>query len=179
MIAQNSKLTVKDFNTKICVMPYLIDGHNLIPKIPGLSLKALDDEDQLIELLQEFCRKSRKEAEVFFDNAPPNGVRARNFGLLTARFVRAGMTADSAIRNRLIKMGRTAQNWTVVSSDHGVQQSARIVHAQMMPSETFARLLQQTLGETPEDSGEDKDVSLSSDELDDWMRLFGENQDAN
>ena len=37
-------------------MPYLIDGHNLIPKVAGLSLKAVDDEMQLIELLQEFCR---------------------------------------------------------------------------------------------------------------------------
>ena len=31
-------------------MPYLIDGHNLIPKM-GLKLADLDDEMQLIELL--------------------------------------------------------------------------------------------------------------------------------
>ncbi|MBP1702274.1 MAG: hypothetical protein H6Q38_1381, partial [Chloroflexi bacterium] len=41
-------------------MPYIVDGHNLIPKIPGLSLRAIDDEMQLIELLQEFCRVQRK-----------------------------------------------------------------------------------------------------------------------
>lgn len=174
MIAQNLELTVKDFDTKIRCMPYLIDGHNLIPKIPGLSLKSLDDEDQLIELLQEFCRQSRKEVEVFFDNAPPNGVRARNFGLLTARFVRSGTTADSAIRNRLIKLGRTARNWTVVSSDHGVQQSARAAQAQSMPSESFALLLQKNIDETLQDAGEVDDIALSSDELDDWMHLFGE-----
>jgi predicted RNA-binding protein with PIN domain len=179
MIAQILELTVKDFATKIHSMPYLIDGHNLIPKIPGLSLSALDDENQLIELLQEFCRHSRKQVEVYFDNAPPNGVRARNFGLLTARFVRAGTTADVAIRNRLTKLGRSARNWSVVSSDHAVQNFARAAQAQSIPSETFAQLLQQTLDETLQDSGEVNEIALSSDELDDWMRLFGENGEAN
>ena len=36
-------------------MPYLIDGHNLIPKL-GLRLESLDDEMELIAILQEFCR---------------------------------------------------------------------------------------------------------------------------
>ena len=36
-------------------MPYLIDGHNLIPKL-GLRLDLPDDEMQLIGILQEFCR---------------------------------------------------------------------------------------------------------------------------
>jgi hypothetical protein len=179
MIAQFCELTVKDFNTKICSMPYIIDGHNLIPKIPGLSLKALDDENQLIDLLQEFCRRSRKQVEVYFDNAPPDGVRARNYGLLTARFVRAGTTADSAIHKRLIKLGRTARNWSVVSSDQGVQTSVRAAQAQIVPSETFALLLQQTLDDTLQDAGEDNEIALSSSELDDWMRLFGENSGSN
>jgi hypothetical protein len=37
-------------------MPYLIDGHNLIPKLIGFSLRAMDDEEQLIPLLQTFSR---------------------------------------------------------------------------------------------------------------------------
>lgn len=176
MIAQNSELTVKDFETKIYDMPYIIDGHNLIPKIPGLSLKALDDENQLIKLLQEFCRRSRKQVDVYFDNAPPDGVRAHNYGLLTARFIRAGTTADTAIRNRLTKLGRTARNWTVVSSDQGVQQSARAAQAQSLASEAFAALLGKTINETGQDAGEKNDIAISPDELDDWMRLFGEDR---
>ena len=27
-------------------MPYIIDGHNLIPKVSGLSLGDMDDEQQ-------------------------------------------------------------------------------------------------------------------------------------
>ena len=28
-------------------MPYIIDGHNLIPNVPGLDLNKIDDEIQL------------------------------------------------------------------------------------------------------------------------------------
>ena len=33
-------------------MPTIIDGHNLIPKVRGLSLQRLDDELELIQKLQ-------------------------------------------------------------------------------------------------------------------------------
>jgi hypothetical protein len=155
-------------------MPYLIDGHNLIPKIPGLNLQALDDEEQLIKLLQEYCRRQRKQVEVFFDNAPPGGVRARNFGLVIARFVRQGSTADQAIRERLTRMGKLARNWTVVSSDLAVQSSARAAQARALPSEAFARLLVRALDEQAVDQGENSEAGVSQDELDDWLQLFGD-----
>jgi uncharacterized protein len=155
-------------------MPYLIDGHNLIPKIPGLNLQALDDEEQLIKLLQEYCRRQRKQIEVFFDNAPPGGVRARNFGLVIARFVRHGSTADQAIRERLIRLGRLARNWTVVSSDLAVQSAARAAQARPMPSEDFSRLLVNALDEQKVDRGANTETGLSRDELDEWLMLFGD-----
>lgn len=155
-------------------MPYLIDGHNLIPKIPGLSLDTWDDELQLIQMLQEFCRRQRKHAEVFFDNAPPDGARPRNFGLVVARFVRQGTTADIAIHNRLARLDREARNWTVVSSDQAVQSSARSSRAQTLSSETFARTLLQTLEESGGEVGKPTDVALSDAEVDDWLKLFGD-----
>jgi predicted RNA-binding protein with PIN domain len=155
-------------------MPYLIDGHNLIPKIPGLNLQALDDEEQLIQLLQEYCRRQRKQVEVFFDNAPPGGVRARNFGLVTARFVRQGTTADQAIRDRLTRLGRLARNWTVVSSDLTVQSWARAAQARSISSEAFARLIIKALDEQGVDQGENSEAGVNKDELDDWLKLFGD-----
>jgi predicted RNA-binding protein with PIN domain len=160
-------------------MPYLIDGHNLIPKIPGFSLETMDDEMQLVELLQEFCRRQRKEAEVYFDNAPPGQKQARVFGPVTAHFVRQGTTADDAIRARLGRLGRDARNWTVVSSDHNVQASARAARAHYIPSEVFAGTLAQTIDKSRQDQGERTESSLDDDELDDWLKLFGsdENED--
>jgi hypothetical protein len=48
-------------------MPYLIDGHNLIPKL-GLRLDSMDDEQELVVILQEYARLERKkQVEVYFD----------------------------------------------------------------------------------------------------------------
>ncbi len=158
-------------------MPYLIDGHNLIPKIPGLSLQQMDDEIRLVELLQEFCRRQRKQLEVFFDNAPAGSQRARTYGLVTARFVRQDLTADEAIRGRLNRLGREARNWIVVSSDQSVQSSARAARAHYLSSETFASLLMHTLSGTGPDQGENPEISMKPDELDEWMDLFGKPED--
>ncbi len=155
-------------------MPYIIDGHNLIPKLPGLSLKALDDEMQLVEVLQEFCRLQRKQAEVFFDNAPPGGTPIRSYGSVTAHFVRQGKTADDAIQEFLKRRGNAARNWTVVSSDLAVQAAARAARAQVVSSEAFARLVQQTLQSTEQEAGKDSSTELDPDELDNWLKLFGE-----
>lgn len=158
-------------------MPYLIDGHNLIPHIPGLSLTDVDDELQLIELLQEFCRRARKNVEVFFDNSPPGGLRVRTFGPVTARFIRQGATADQAIQARLRKLARAARNWTVVSSDLAVQAAARAAQARPLSSEDFARLLRQPSGKAQADAVENRQIDLSPDDVEEWLRLFGGDQD--
>jgi predicted RNA-binding protein with PIN domain len=160
-------------------MPYIIDGHNLIPKIPGLSLEAIDDEQKLIELLQDFCRRRRKRVEVYFDNAPPGGMRVRKLGVVTARFVRSGQTADDAIKARLKRMGRSARNWTVVSSDRMVQASARAARARVEPSELFSRRLLETLDERPQDREISKgDEPLSPEDIQTWLDIFGDQDEG-
>jgi predicted RNA-binding protein with PIN domain len=150
-------------------MPYLIDGHNLIPKL-GLRLDSIDDEMQLIGVLQEFCRLQRRDAEVYFDGAPVGQARAQKFGIVTAHFVRLGTTADSAIKIRLEKLGRAARNWIVVSSDHEVQNSARTVHADVISSDKFAILLRKA---TPLKSKSDAGSKLYPEEVEAWLKLFG------
>jgi len=152
-------------------MPYLIDGHNLIPKIPGLSLQALDDEEQLIKLLQDFCRLEQKDIEVFFDNASAGQSRQQKIGRLTARFIRKGKTADTAIRERLQELGKSAQNWIVVSSDRAVQSSARQARAQVVKSENFARTMS-TCSQPREE--EPSERTLSKDEIAEWIQIFSE-----
>lgn len=153
-------------------MPYLIDGHNLIPKL-GLRLDSIDDEMQLINVLQEFCRLQRRDAEVYFDGAPVGQARSQKFGIVSAHFVRLGTTADSAIKSRLEKMGRAARNWIVVSSDHEVQSSARTVHADVVSSEKFVELLKKSSSRESKSNTENK---LSSAEVEEWLRLFGKKE---
>jgi len=149
-------------------MPYLIDGHNLIPKL-GLRLDAMDDEMELITILQEFCRLERKQVEVYFDGAPTNQAGMRKHGSVTAHFVPLKSTADNAIRNRLKKMGRSAKNWIIVSSDHRVQLEARTAQAEILSSDAFANILKQARNSAPKPTEQRK---LTSQEVDDWLKLF-------
>ena len=150
-------------------MPYLIDGHNLIPKV-GLRLDSPNDELELARILQEFARIKRQPVEVYFDGAPPGLAGTRSLGTIKMHFIRVGQTADSAIRARLNKMGKTAKNWIVVSSDREVQSSARIVQAESVSSEAFAKLIEKTSRTTPP-TNTDKG-KLSSAEVDEWLKIF-------
>ena len=154
-------------------MPYLIDGHNLIPKI-GLRLDSVDDEMELIVILQEFYRIERRQLEVYFDGAPTSQAGTRKLGAVNAHFVRLGETADNAIRSRLKKLGRSAKNWIVVSSDRQVQAEARAAHAEVLSSESFAKMLEQARNSAPKSTDERK---LSQKEVDDWLNLFGGKRD--
>lgn len=149
-------------------MSYLIDGHNLIAKIPGHSLRAADDEERLIVLLQEFCRLRRKQAEVFFDGAPPGQAGRRKFGAVSAHFVPLGATADSTIAARLQQLKRNAKNYTVVSSDRQVQAAARAVRAETIASEVF--VLELLTSAPPPAAGEKP--KLNPGELEEWLELF-------
>ncbi|KPL83886.1 hypothetical protein SE15_01260 [Thermanaerothrix daxensis] len=152
-------------------MAYLIDGHNLIPKIPGLSLSAPDDEERLIEMIQRFCQRQRKKAEVFFDQAPPGFAGARHIGLVLVHFVRQGLTADEAIARRLESLGGEARNWTVVTSDHRVQHEARVRRARVVSSETFARWLQE-INQSRTSEPSPRETPLSPEEVDYWLQVF-------
>jgi len=151
---------------------YIIDGHNLIPKIAGLSLSQMDDETRLVDMLQVFARLRRVRVEVFFDRAPAGHSGTRKIGTITVHSVPEGMLADDAIVNHLRKAGKSAKGMTVVTSDRRVQAEARALQAEVLPSEAFAKLMQTTLihGERSGTSS----AKMSDQEVDAWLKEFGE-----
>ncbi len=154
-------------------MPYLIDGHNLIPKV-GLHLNSPDDEMELVAILKEFARLKRQQVEVYFDGAPIGQAGTRKLGTVRAHFVPLGQTADSAIRSRLKKMEKDAKNWIIVSSDHEVQSAARVVRAQVVTSDEFVKMLRAATNSAPKANTENK--KLSAQEVDEWLKLFREKE---
>ena len=154
-------------------MPYLIDGHNLIPKV-GLHLNSPDDEMELVAILKEFARLKRQQVEVYFDGAPIGQAGTRMLGTVRAHFVPLGQTADSAIRSRLNRMEKDAKNWIIVSSDHEVQSAARVVRAQVVTSDEFVKMLRAATSSAPKANTENK--KLSAQEVDEWLKLFREKE---
>lgn len=153
-------------------MSILIDGHNLIPKIPGLRLEDPQDEPKLILVLQEYCRQRGKALEVYFDQAPPGQAGTRKFGMVTAHFVRRGRTADQAIQERLVRLGRQAANYTVVSSDRQVQAAAHSARAKVLSAEEFsAEIFAASERATPPEA-EKPPGELSESEVEAWLEVF-------
>lgn len=152
-------------------LTYIIDGHNLIPKIPGIRLADEDDENQLIELLQEYCRLTRHNVEVFFDGAPPAARSKAGGGLVHVHFIQKGITADSAIIQFVSSKGKGARNLIVVSSDHRVQNETRIFGSSILSSEQFSTELVQALSRKAEKSKKEP-PPMSEHEIKQWLSLF-------
>jgi len=143
-------------------MPYLIDGHNLIPYIPGLSLKDMDDEIALINLLQGFSRS-------------PARAGSRSFGSVKAHFVRQESTADKAMINRLSRMGKEAKNWTVVTSDREILVEAKSAHSQTLKSADFAAELSRANSGNSSNPDKGDTPEVSNGEVDYWLDQFDGN----
>ena len=66
--------------------------------------------------------------------------------------------------------GKEARNWTVVSSDHEVQNAAKRSQARVMSSQDFAS----RLNTSPAEKASGETPKLSQSEVDDWLNLFNE-----
>lgn len=154
---------------------YVIDGHNLIPKVPGIRLQDAEDEYRLIEMLNEYCRLSRSQVEVFFDGAPTPGQTARKSGLVHPHFVRKGLSADDAIIEYARKNQSPTNLLTVISSDHRIVMAVKSVGCTTMSSDAFAIEMQRIFSSPLYVQGQ-KDKKLSEDEVTGWLNEFENNQ---
>jgi uncharacterized protein len=152
-------------------MTYLIDGHNLIPKLPGMSLDQLDDEQELINQLAAFSARTSRQVEVFFDQGQVNSQRDYQRNRVHVHFVRKPMIADTAIISRLLGIGKAARNYTVVSGDHEVQNRARRLGAAILSSAEFAKRLLANSG-SGEKGGSDSPPEKGKDDIQEWLDLF-------
>ena len=158
-------------------MPLLIDGHNLIPNIPGLHLSDPDDELRLVEMLQTYVRtQQRGPVECYFDKAPAGFPRSQRMGAIQVQFAPPGKTADAEIEARLAQLGNQARNWVVVSADQRVRRAARAAGARDLSSEAFAQELLSALKRANEPVKprleKPEDRKLSSDEVEQWLDMF-------
>ncbi|HWQ45782.1 MAG TPA: NYN domain-containing protein, partial [Longilinea sp.] len=150
-------------------MWYLIDGHNLIPKL-GLRLDDPQDEMALVQLLQVVASRKRAKIDVYFDGAPPGQAGTRRIAGINAHFVPLGRTADDALAARLAKLGQQAKQYCLVSSDRRVQQEGHNRHAQVMSSEEFA-LVVRSAQEVAQMDQRENGVE-SQEDIETWINLF-------
>jgi uncharacterized protein len=151
-------------------MRWIIDGHNLIPNVPGISLHDLDDEAALIEWLSTYTRKTQDEIELFFDKGNASSLKPRRINRIRVTFVPPTRTADQAIINRLQDLGGKAADYSVVSSDHVVQVNARAAKAKVMESSAFVQRVQEKLSR--EVIATTEIMGIPDEELQWWVDFF-------
>jgi predicted RNA-binding protein with PIN domain len=149
----------------------IIDGHNLIPKIPGMRLSDMDDEQQLIGVIQEYCRIARRQTELFFDGGLPTNPPGKKGGLVHTHFIKANQSADDAIIAYLRASGNSARNLLVVTSDHRILIEAVNLGAECMTSEAFAAEIKRVFS-SPQVAQELREKRPSEIEVEEWIRLF-------
>ena len=103
-------------------MHYLIDGHNLIAKLPDIDLSDPDDEVQLILKLRQWTAVSpKRKVTVYFDGGIPGG---HNVNLSNSQvkviFVSQGKTADSLLIARINRVQKPRRNTRLVTSDQEI-----------------------------------------------------------
>jgi predicted RNA-binding protein with PIN domain len=160
-------------------MHYLIDGHNLIAKIPDISLGEAQAEFELALRLKSWASANRKRrVTLLFDKGMPGGTaRMLSNRDVTVIFAPQGQTADSLLIGR-IKQVKNPPEYTLVSSDQQIIAAAKKRKMRHILSEEFVERLGYderliVKGEAVE-TAEKPDVdALSEAEVNEWLDLFG------
>ena len=151
----------------------LIDGHNLIGRLPDISLDDPDDEAKLTARLKTYCARTGKRATVVFDGGLPGGRSPLSGGGVEVIFAPSGHPADGILRER-IRRARDPRGLVVVTSDNEIIAAAQERGARVVRSEEFAaRLSAPRRRRAHPRRGTEPDVRLSPREVEEWLRLFG------
>jgi uncharacterized protein len=120
-------------------MHFLIDGHNLIAKMPDISLSDPDDEAQLILRLRSWVAASRKRrVTVYFDGGLPGGREPHLSGArLEVVFAAGGRPADDMLI-RHIQRVKNPPEYTLVSSDRAIIAAAEKRRMPFLLAQDFA-----------------------------------------
>ena len=151
-------------------MPILVDGHNLIGRMPTISLRDPDDEEKLVRLLKSYRARTGKAISVVFDPGTQFSLAGshREAGVEIV-FAPHGSSADATIVRRMEK-SQNPGGWLVVTSDREVASHVARSGARVKSSEDFAIELAD-MGRVEGDQG---DVHLTPEEVETWLSLFEE-----
>lgn len=177
-------------------MPILIDGHNLIGHLPGISLADQDDEAQLVMLLRRYAaRKRSRRIIVVFDHGVYGHPHNLNGYGVQCHFAINPKDADKEMVRRMRAIQQPDKHdWQVVTSDRAVAHVAHTRGITVVASDVFAdRLLHPP---SPHDAhstyaprkkkpteasrklqesliAKKASAPLSEKEIEEWLRLFG------
>ncbi|MEM7116197.1 MAG: NYN domain-containing protein [Chloroflexota bacterium] len=163
-------------------MIYLIDGHNLIAKMPDIDLDDPNDEVKLIIKLRSWAaaRRARRVIVVFDRGLPGGRSKGLSTGDITAVFAPTGKTADALLISRIRSL-KNPREVTLVTSDQVILAAAKKRRMPAMRSEAFIK--EMTVDKRPSarrqaakaraEAGAEDEPVVSDKDVAEWMDLFG------
>jgi len=153
---------------------YLIDGNNLIGKIPNLqSLQKKDKEsarERLVLLLERYFHSRKIRVTIYFDGYRNSGIKTNAFKINYSD----SKTADEIIKKD-ISLSKNPRNLIVVSSDNEIAGFAKVCACEVILSEKFYETI---VNENGRDRG--NEVKLENEKIDElsksnseFVKLFG------
>lgn len=152
-------------------MTLLIDGHNLIGAgvFRDIRLSDEDDEAKLVARLRVWQSRVRRNMVVFFDRGIPGGRDYRmSGGGVEVVFAANPTEADDLIRRRL---RRASRHTILVTNDDALAREAAVYGLERWRGHEFVARMAMPEVPTPE-AGEEWDIRLSKEEVEEWLDLF-------
>lgn len=144
---------------------FLIDGHNLLGRTPGLSLSREEEgREEIVRALGARGGKGGRRTVVVFDGNRPGAAREERVGGLTVVYSPAGRSADDEILRRA--GAADPRGVTVVTSDLGLAQRAKWAGCQVESCECYRKRLAPRRAPVP-----DKPEAAPGD-VDEWLAAF-------
>ena len=148
------------------IKKYIIDGNNLIGKVK--SLWAIQQKDKqlsrlkLVKLLDQYFSIKKVKVSLHLDGFENDVIPSSQIKL----FYSNNKTADSQIKNE-INNSKNPKVIAVVSSDHNLQDYARVNSCTIIKSEDFAKQMNDSKKKS------DEDTIIKSIDDDEIKKLFG------
>ena len=155
------KILIKSFKKNM--KTYLIDGNNLMPKIN--QIKNQDKQsarEKLVFLLENYFSSKKSKLYLHFD-----GFENSPLGLTNGKIIYSGKSsADKNIKDQ-IETAKNRKDLIIITSDHEIQNFARVCSCEVISSEAFAKELSKK-----NNSDEEASKIKSMNNINEFKKLF-------
>jgi len=149
------------------MLHYIIDGNNVIGKIPTLKkLQAKDRQmsrEKLAFMFQRYFGKRNAKVSLHFDGHPKDVIKISKVKITYSN----NLTADEMIKKE-IETSNNPRNLVVITSDSNLKDFARKCSCKIISSEEFSKQINSPLS-TEEESARIKEL----DNPEEFKKLFG------
>jgi predicted RNA-binding protein with PIN domain len=169
-----SGLPVDKLEKRNAIMPYIIDGNNLIGSSPDIGIDDPQGREKLIVLVEKYQNRKKNNIILVFDGEPKDSAyETKVNNKLKVVYPRYGESADITIKN-ILDDYNNFKDVVLITSDRELKTFAKKKGAKTVNSIEFYYELKRVykLHNKVEKNKKKIDIEVSSNEVDHWMKIF-------